>query len=330
MGIFSLNKSDLEKIIDYNEIIDVVEQSFADYNSGKAVIPPVTNLDIEEREGEIHIKSSHIPGYDNYCIKIASGFYKNRESGLPIGYGMMLLFSSETGFLNAILFDEGLLTDLRTAAAGAVAAKYLSRTDIDSAGVIGTGVQGRLQIRFLKLVRDFRKVFFYDIDASFALDYLNEMQNLLPGIELINCDSPEDVVRNSDILITSTPSKKPVVQESWLKQGMHITAMGSDGPDKQEIDAKVLKMCDKVVADHLGQCCRLGEIHHAVDNEGFNTDDVHAELGELVLKTRPGRESDNEITLCDLTGVAVQDLAISNWALKKAAAMKLGREIDLG
>ncbi|MCP4725347.1 MAG: ornithine cyclodeaminase family protein [bacterium] len=329
MSVFSLNKKDIESITDFDEIIEIVERSFADYCAGSAVIPPVTNLDIPEKDGEIHIKSSHITGYDNYCIKIASGFYRNRDLGLPVGYGMMLLFSSETGFLNAVIFDEALLTDLRTAAAGAVAAKYLSRTEVRSAGVIGTGVQGGLQMRFLKHVRSFDRLYFWDIDPASAESYQEVMTGLMPGTQLINCKSPEEVVTNSEILVTCTTAQEPIVKSEWITRGMHITAMGSDGPDKQELDAKILVQSDKVVADHIPQCSRLGEIHHAISEEGFKQEDIHAELGDLILKKKPGRESDDEITVCDLTGVAVQDLAISNWSLNKAKDAGLGKEIDI-
>ncbi len=328
MSVFSLNKNDIEKIIDPDEIIEVVERSFADYCSGKAVIPPVTNLDIAEKNGEIHIKSSHISGYDNYCIKIASGFYNNKDIGLPTGYGIMLLFSSETGILSAVILDEGLLTDLRTAAAGAVAAKHLARKKIDSAGVIGTGVQGRLQIQFLENIREFDRLYFWDIDQASAGSYHEDMSGLMPDIELINCYTPEDVAVNSDIIVTCTPSKKPLLKSEWIRKGTHITAMGSDGADKQELDPEILINCDKVITDHFGQCSILGETHHAIKT-GLPNEDVHAELGELILGERPGRESDDEITVCDLTGVAVQDLAISNWCLSKAIDAGLGREIKI-
>lgn len=329
MRVFTLSKADIEQLVDYHEIIDSIEQSFADYSAGKAMLPPVTNLDITDANGEVHIKSGHIQSLDNYCIKIASGFWDNPSRGLPSGNGMMLLFNAATGELTGLLFDEGLLTDLRTAAAGAVAAKHLSKRTAVSAGVLGTGVQARLQIIMLALIRKLDTVYVWGRNPENVEKYRKDMAAELPDIEVISCESPSAAAERSDILVTATPARTPLISKSDLHEGLHITALGSDGADKQEVDEDSFPMFDKVVVDHLDQCSRLGELHHALEKGTFSQNNVHAEIGGIINGDSPGREHDKEITLCDLTGVAVQDIAIANWAVKKAHAMNLGRMIEI-
>ncbi|MFC1553428.1 ornithine cyclodeaminase family protein [candidate division KSB1 bacterium] len=329
MQVFSLNKSDIEKFIDYNRIISVIEKAFADHSLGKAVLPPVTNLDIVESEGEVHIKSGHIKNYDNYCIKIASGFWKNPERGLPTGNGMMLLFDAETGLMSGIFFDEGLLTDLRTAAAGAIASKYLSNENIKNVGVLGAGIQGKLQILFLSKVREFSKLYIWGKFKGEFEKYVEDMADKLPGVEFIECETPSESALCADILVTATPSREPLIKTSDIRKGQHITALGSDGPEKQEIPADAFKMFDKVIVDHVDQCSRLGETHHALEKGFITPEQIHAQLGEVITGKKKGRESEGEITISDLTGVAVQDIAISNWAMQRSKELGLGKIIEL-
>jgi len=328
MQVFTLSKRDIEQLIDYNEIIDAVEQSFADYSSGKAVIPPVTNLDIVDANGEVHIKSGHINACDNYCIKIASGFYDNPKRGLPSGNGMMILFDASTGELRGLLFDEGFLTDLRTAAAGAVAAKYLAKESVTAVGILGTGIQARLQMIFLTHVCKFQILYIWGRRLEAVSTYQQDMCSKLSGIDIVACASPSEVAENAEILVTATPTRTPLIWKSDLHPGLHITALGSDGPDKQEIGADAFTVFDKVIVDHLAQCSRLGELHHALDKGMITAEKVYAEIGDIVLGSKAGRESESEITLSDLTGVAVQDIAIANWAMRKAKENNLGKFVE--
>lgn len=328
MKVQTLSKAAIMKIVDYNEIIDEISKGFADYASGKAVIPPVTNIDIQENRGEVHIKSCHITGYDHYCIKIASGFFDNPKLGLEVGNGLMLLFNSKTGALSAIIFDEGYLTDLRTAAAGAVAAKHLTPDRQLRAAMIGAGVQGRLQIEFLAKVRVLEKINIWGIDEDERAAYIDEMSAKLPGILFNSCLTPSDAAAKTDIVIAATPSREPLIKQEVICPGMHITALGSDGPEKQEIDEKAFQRFDKIVLDHTEQCANLGELHHALVNNIVTLGDVYSELGNIVTGEKPGRETSDEITFCDLTGVGIQDIAISNWALNKAQQAGLVKEME--
>ena len=151
----------------------------------------------------------------------------------------------------------------------------------------------------------------------------------LPDIEVSACESPSAAAERSDILVAATPARTPLISKADLHEGLHITALGSDGADKQEVDEDSFPMFDKVVVDHLDQCSRLGELHHALEKGTFSQNNVHAEIGGIINGDYPGREHDKEITICDLTGVAVQDIAIANWAVKKAHAMNLGRMIEI-
>lgn len=327
MELFALSRNDIAALVDLDEIIAAVEQAFADFAAGSAVIPPVINLDIAESKGEVHVKSAHIRGYKHYCIKIASGFYENPILGLPSGNGFMALFSARTGELSAVLFDEGYLTDLRTAAAGAVAALCLTHDAPISAGVIGTGVQARLQIESLSKVRTVERLNVWGRDPGRVERYAADMQKILPDTDIRRFATPGEVVRVSDCVVTVTPSREPLVAAKDLHPGLHITAVGSDGPDKQEIDPAVFGSVDRIVVDHLGQCAALGELHHALDAGIVTEQNVHAELGEIVNRNKPGREGRDEITICDLTGVGVQDTAIANWALLKAKHAQCGKTV---
>ena len=329
MEVFTLSKSDIERIVNISEIIEAVKQGFIYYSEGKAVIPPVVNLNISEHNGEVHIKSGHIQGFKQYCIKIASGFWNNPALGLPSGYGMMLLFEAQTGFLSAILFDEGLLTDLRTAAAGALAAQYLAVEHPAGVGVIGCGVQGRLQAQFLAKIRPFDTLYACDIRTEAVQEFQQELSKLLPGVTVIPCKTPSEAALRSDILITATPSHTPLITKNDIHPGLHITAVGSDAPDKQEIDENAFSQIDKIAADRIEQCSRLGELHHALEAHIITTNDIYGELGDIISGKLPGREHSNETTLCDLTGVAIQDIAIANWAVKKAQENRLGRWIRM-
>ena len=251
------------------------------------------------------------------AVKVASGFYDNPALGLPTGSGMMALFDAATGMPTGLLFDNGFLTDIRTGAAGAVAADCLARRDADTVGVIGSGVQARYQIACLREVRRFRRLVAWSIDRP-GLDLYCEEMRAAYGIEVESCASAEEACRPADILITATPSHEPMVRAGWLKPGVHVTAVGSDTPGKQELDAACLARADIVVVDRLSQCAKFGELSHALAAGLMREEDVRGQLGEVVAGRKPGRSRDDEITICDLTGVGFQDTAIAALAWNRA------------
>ncbi len=239
----------------------------------------------------------------------------------------MVLMNAKIGVPEVILLDNGFLTNVRTGAAGAVAAKYLARENLDTVGVIGSGVQARYQIRAVKLMRDFQKLMVYGIDSAGVDAYAEEMRGEL-GIEVVVCETAETLVRECDLVVTTTPSKEPFLLADWLHPGLHITCMGSDSEDKQEIEAAVMPKVDKLICDKKSQCFRLGELHHALEAGLINEDDEIFELGELTSGKVSGRSSPEEITLCDLTGVGVQDTAIALLAYTKAKELGFGFQIE--
>lgn len=328
MSIVILTEAELRQCVSLDrEAVDRVADAFAALARGEAVMPPILSLDIAERNGEVDIKTAYIRGFDSFAIKISSGFFDNPKRGLPSLSGMMVLLAAETGRVQAVLLDNGYLTDVRTAAAGAVAADRLARKTIATAGVLGSGLQARLQIQALRLVREFRHLRVWARDAAKARDYAERMGAEL-GIRVSVEDSAEAVVRGSDIVVSTTPSRSPLIRADWLHPGLHVTAMGSDAPEKNELEPAVLLRADRFVCDRRAQSLRLGELHHAVAAGVLPSDVAVDELGEIVAGAKPGRENDRQVTVCDLTGTGVQDTAIALCAYHKARERGLGTAVE--
>lgn len=305
------------------EALEAVAAAFSKLAAGEAVVPPVLRIDIPLHHGEVDVKTAYLLGLDHFAIKIASGFFGNHQLGLPTGSGMMVVMSAVTGFAEAFLLDNGYLTDVRTGLAGAIAARHLAGKQVETAGVIGAGMQARYQMRALKLVRDFRRVLVYSLDAADAARYAAEMSDELQ-VPVEVAVSAEMVVRQSQVVVTTTPAQAPYLQAEWLHPGLHITCMGSDSENKQECHADVFARADRICCDLKAQCFRLGELQHALKAGVLAEDADITELGELTLGKKAGRQREDEITICDLTGVGVQDTAIALLAYQKALARQMG------
>ena len=328
MEVRLLFEPEIRGLIGPKEAIREVREAFAKLARGEAVLPGVIGIDIPEHRAEVHVKGAYLKGAPYYSIKEAAGSWNNPAKGLPIGSGLVLVFDAETTFPRAILFDNGYLTDLRTGAAGAVAADLLAKRDIDRVGMVGVGYQGRYQLEALLQVRAPDRVIAVARDEAKVSAYCREME-AKHGVPVVPAKTVEQAVRGSDLVVTSTPATTPIVRADWVGPGMHITAVGSDGPDKQELDVAVLAKADKVVADRLEQCAALGEIHHALAAGVMHREDVHAELGEIAAGLKRGRESDAEITVADLTGVGVQDAAVANFVVREAFRRGLGKVLEI-
>lgn len=287
------------------DLVGRVEGAFTSLVTKETQMPPIMRIDVPEHNGELDIKSAYIQGEDSFAVKLSSGFFNNPSMGLPSANGMMILIDSQTGEPLAVLADGGLLTDLRTAAAGAIAAKYGSREEARVVGIIGAGAQARLQLQALTLVRPVERVLVYGRNFEKLEVYRDEMTAQL-GIAVEVCESIQKVVEESDIVVTTTPSKEPLIKGEWIRPGLHITAMGSDAEHKQELDATVLENADVILCDVKSQSVRLGELRTSPEKA-----DQAIELGELTSKSESGRTSESEVTVCDLTGTGVQDTAIA-------------------
>ena len=310
MSLPSLDEQTLRALVSPAAAVAAIRDAFRADGEGRTAVPAVINLPIPGTRGEFHVKTAWVAGVPFIAVKVASGFYDNPALGLPTGSGMMALFDAATGMPAGLLFDNGFLTDIRTGAAGAVAADCLARRDVDTIGVIGSGVQARHQIACLREVRRFRRLAAWSIDRPGLEAYCAEMRASY-GLDATACSSAEEVCRAADILVTATPSHEPMVRAAWLKPGLHVTAVGSDTAGKQELDADCLARADVVVVDRVSQCAKFGELSHAIAAGFMRDEDVRGQLGEIVAGRKPGRTRDDEITLCDLTGVGFQDTAIA-------------------
>ncbi len=293
--------------------VDVIREAFKADGEGRTQVPAVINLAIPAAHGEFHVKTAHIEGVPHVAVKVASGFYDNPAKGLPSGSGMMAVFDAATGLPSALLLDNGFLTDVRTGAAGAVAADCLARRTIDTVGVIGSGVQARHQVRCLRTVRAFGRIVAWSPTRERLDAYCAEMR--AEGYDVTAAQSAEEACRRADVIVTATPSTDPIVRAEWLSPGVHVTAVGSDSPGKRELEPACLDRADLVVVDRFGQCAAFGELKQAFDAALLTRHDVHGELGEIVAGAKPGRTSDEQITIADLTGVGFQDTAIASAAL---------------
>ncbi|MBH0230365.1 cyclodeaminase [Halobacillus yeomjeoni] len=301
------HRDQIAEVIRLDEnLVKSIEQAFASLATKKIELPPIMRIDIPEHNGEVDIKSAYVQGEDSFAVKISSGFFNNPEIGLPSSGGMMVLLSAKTGTPQAVLSDHGLLTDLRTAAAGAVSAKYGSRKNSRIAGIIGTGAQARLQLEALTLIRPIETVYVYGRSTEKAEVYKEDIERSL-GLHVVICEHPEAVAEFSDILVTTTPAVSPLVKGKWLKPGVHITAMGSDAEHKKELDNSVLERADVIFCDVLDQSLRLGELRGAENHILEKT----MELGQVITNQQQGRTHESQITLCDLTGTGIQDTAIA-------------------
>ena len=319
-----LTEAELRNLVPLDlEAVDCVENAFRALATLPVAMPPILRLDIPEHRGEVDVKTAYVPGVDGFAIKISPGFFDNPKLGLPSVNGMMVLLSAKTGLTEALLLDNGYLTDIRTAAAGAVAAKYLSRPDSTVAAIFGAGVQTRLQLKALMLVRPIAEARIWARDVTRAEALAARLREELGILVRAEAD-PKKAASGADVLVTTTPSEQPLIKADWLSPGQHVTAMGSDAEHKNEIDPAVVKRAEPYVADSLKQTRRLGELHHAIEAGAVAGDAAFPELGAIVAGKMRGRRSPTAITLCDLTGTGAQDTAIATLARQRAAAARAG------
>ena len=325
MPLTILTEAELRRCVTLDaELVDAIADAFSALASGRVVMPPILHMALPEANGEVDVKTAYVPGLASFAIKVSPGFFHNPERGLPSLSGMMMLLSATTGRLEALLLDNGYLTELRTAAAGAVAARHLARGDARIAGVLGAGSQARAQLAALKLVRPIERVLLWARDPAKAEAAADRLAGEL-ALDVLPVASTERLVLEADVVVTTTPARTPLVVADWLHRGLHITAMGSDAADKNELHPEVLKRADRLVCDSRAQCARLGELHHA---SAGGAELAVIELGDVTSGHQPGRQSDDQITVCDLTGTGVQDTAIAALAYAKATAAGLGTRID--
>lgn len=314
-----LTEADLRGLVPLDaEAVACVRDAFVALATRAVAMPPILRLDIPEHRGEVDVKTAYVPGLPHFAIKISPGFFGNPAIGLPSTNGMMVVLSATTGLVRALLLDNGWLTDLRTAAAGAVAADALARKDATRAAILGAGMQARMQLRALTLVRPLTQAAVWARDGARARAFAAEMTDAL-AIPVTAAATVADATRNADLIVTTTPAERPILTAADVAPGTHVTAMGSDAGHKNEI-APALIAAAHYVADRLSQTRMMGELHHSpLAARNF------PELGQILAGQAPGRTGDMQITLADLTGTGIQDTAIATLALIRADAAGAGQ-----
>ena len=321
MRILWLNGEEMEKLLDIGEVIDAVEQAFREHGLGKVQMPPKQYLYFEE--GDLRSMPAYIPSLGMAGVKMVNVHPGNPSRGLPTVMATYVLISPATGEPLAVM-NATQLTDARTGAAGAIAAKYLARRDSRTLGLVGAGRQARTQLLATAQLFDLEKVLVASRSRSSAERFAAEMSRKL-GIDVVACE-----VRHAcgaDIVATTTPAREPVVRDEWIGEGTHINAIGADAPGKQELDPKILRRA-KVVIDAWEQAKHSGEINVPLRNRQLFREDIYAKLGEIVAGKKPGRESDEEITVFDSTGLAIQDLAAAALAYRLAQERTVGQHLE--
>lgn len=309
-----LSRPEIEALIHLDHGLGAVEAGYIAASEGRVAMPPVGYLAFPEKDGDCHIKYGHIAGDPAFVVKVAAGFYGNPAIGLPTSNGVMLVFSAETGVLEAILLDEGFLTDLRTGLGGAIATRALCRPDARRVAIVGTGIQARWQVRCLRQAMPSTPFSFTIWGRS--QDKARETADALKaeGIDVSVSSDLERLCRDAEIIITTTPSREPLIRSGRIKPGTHITAIGADAPGKQELETDLVARASRRICDSAAQSLDHGEFSTA-----FRAGDITAEncveLGAVLVGKATGRSHPGEITIADLTGIAVQDIAIANSVL---------------
>ena len=305
------SKDEIVARFDVDRAVRMIEQGFIAYSRGTVQVPPVQNFQFEDANGDCCVKSAHIDGAQTFAIKISSGFYDNPKQGLPSNSGFIVLCSATTGIPVVLLQDEGWLTSMRTAIAGQLAARVAAPRDVQAIGMIGAGEQARLQLEYLKPVTACRAVHVWSPSEALSASFAENMAGLGFVVEVQR--SAEAVAANANLIVTATPARQALLQSAWIRGGTHITAVGADALGKQELDPHIVARAASIVVDSIAQCSRYGEVSHALA-AGLIQIDRLTELGTLLANGQRVRNDADpmQITIADLTGVAVQDAQIAD------------------
>jgi alanine dehydrogenase len=319
------NRSDVQELLSLAECIDAVEKVF--HRQGEGKIPPSGILGVRTQSGGLHVKTACLIGAKKYIVaKLNTNFPQNyARFGKPTIQGIIVLYDADNGRLLAVL-DSMEITIKRTAAATAVAAKYLARQNSSVATICGCGEQARAQLRALGLILSLRKVYAFDIDSSASLRLAAQLSRELP-IDIEAIRSLPDAIRSSDVVVTCTPATEFFVHKEDVAPGTFIAAVGADDSQKNEIDPALLASA-QVVADSLQQVCSIGDTHHAIAQCLMRKENVYAELSEVVAGKKAGRINETDIIVFDSTGVAVEDAAAATVVYEKALITRIGNYFE--
>ncbi|KXA90489.1 hypothetical protein AKJ37_03195 [candidate division MSBL1 archaeon SCGC-AAA259I09] len=325
--VLILSEEDVKSLFTMDEAIDAVEEGFKELSGDTAHLPSRLGIDIDKYEAWIGLMPAYLEELDVFGTKIIGHFPNNPEKGLPTHVGQVIINDPSSGEALAVL-DGNSITAIRTGAAGGVSAKYLARTDSKTVGVIGTGVQGRSHLRAVCEVRDIKSAKAYDVDSEAREKYVEEMSKELK-IKMQALENPNDVVSGADIVITATPSKEPVFDGKYLEKGSHIIAVGAYQPDMREIDDATIKKADKIVLDYWEDALESGDISQPLSKGILEKENIHSEIGEIILGEKEGRTSREEITLFETVGTATIDVSSGKRIYELAKEKEIGTEKKL-
>lgn len=327
MKTLLLNGQEVEQLLDIKTTVEAVREGYKALGQNKVFMPPISSIDVEEHHGEMDFKMGYSRQEEIIGIKMAGGYWDNpKKYNMPSGLAVICLFNAVNGAPLCIL-DGTMITGYRTAAAGTLGALCLARKNSQKVGVIGTGLQAKLQVRVLAEYFDIKQVVVHGREES-RKRYVEEMAQLLPQIRFVAAETAEEAVRDADIVITTTPSRQALVYDQWIKPGTHINAIGCDADGKQELDPQIFRRA-KIVNDKISECVCRGDTQHAIKQGLIRQEDIYAEIGQLLLGEKPGRVSEDEITIFDTTGLSIQDINTSLFIYRKAKQLNMGQEIEI-
>lgn len=328
MEFLVLGDGEVRALLDVGEAIRAVEEVFKEKNLGRVQTPLKSFLFYEKYNGDHRFMPAYIEKLNVSGVKIVNTHPENRAKyGLPTVAGIIVLANPENGVITAIM-DATWITAVKTAAASAVATKYLARKEAKVLGLVGAGLQAIAHIETLNQVMKLDRVRVWSRNREVAEKFVERMVKQYPNIEFTVVETVKDAVENSDVVATLTPSRIPIVMEKWIKPGTHINAVGADAPGKQELEPSILKKA-KIVIDDLEHCSHSGEINVPLTQGLISKKDIYGEIGEIILGRKPGRTSPDEITVFASTGVAIQDIATAEVVYGKALKQGFGLKIDL-
>jgi len=326
MPVRLISEQEIASLLSLDKTIEVVEGAFAQYSRGQTVTPPVLCLPVDTHRGEIDVKICYMDGLGIAGGKVVSFYEGNAARGLPSVMGTIVLFDGSTGELLSVM-GGGYITTARTGALGAISAKYLARADATVVGVLGAGTQARIQLEALALVKpDINEVRVFSRTPANTQRYAEEMQKRL-GIPVQVVDSVQGMVQGADIIITATNAYEPLIKDAWLAPGVHIIDIGADGDGMQELDPAIFGRA-RTFCDSLDQCAAIGELQHPLGARIITREQI-TEIGDVITGAAPGRQSEEEITVFDSTGVAIQDLAVGHLVYELAQAAGIGTVVDM-
>jgi alanine dehydrogenase len=321
-----LSEEDLKNLLSLDEVIPAVEEAFRMMGLGEAQMPAKQYLFMDKYNGDVRTMPAYLEEKDVVTVKVVNSHPENRKQGLPTVMATIILIDPRTGAPKAVMGGT-LITALRTGAAGAIAAKYLAKPNPKTVGVVGAGTQARTQLMGLQAVFEtIEEVRVCDLNEKAASRYAKEMN--CSQMNVCSVKKVEDATKGADIIVTATPSRKPLVSADWVDTGTHINCIGADAPGKQELDPKIL-VKSKIVVDDWEQSCHGGEINVPYAKGIIKKEDVWGDICEIVAGLKQGRTSTEEITVFASTGLAIQDTATANIAYRKALKEKIGKQVEI-